>query len=228
MPRPWATSWNMVLAKNASKVTCPLVFGDQRTGDGHHDLVELGPHGVLELQTARALGELDLLVVGQVDGDRLGAGVGVAGVVDHVVGVEIGVGARGLLLVGGPAPASPLQLRAAGGEALQAGAPLHVLDEHEALVRGLVAVALVLVGLDRPDDHVDRVVLHVHPGHVAGLVLVGAQGFGAEREVALESGLGGHTRRGGQLGSAAVLVRGIGDVVRDRREAAVPARRTSV
>ncbi len=29
-----------------------LVFGDQHVGDGDQDLVELGAHGVLQLQTA--------------------------------------------------------------------------------------------------------------------------------------------------------------------------------
>ena len=68
--------------------------GDERVGDGHQDLVELGAHRVLELEPPRALLELDLLVVGQVDGDGLRAGVGVAGVVEDVVGVQVGVRAR--------------------------------------------------------------------------------------------------------------------------------------
>ena len=49
----------------------------------------------LQLQTPRALLELHLLVVRQVDRDGLGAGVGVAAVVDGEVGVEVGLGGLG-------------------------------------------------------------------------------------------------------------------------------------
>ena len=74
-------------------------LGDQLPGDRDQDFVELRAHGVLELQPARALLELDPLVVRQVDGDRLGPGVAVTGVVDDVIGIQIGIGTRHLRLV---------------------------------------------------------------------------------------------------------------------------------
>jgi hypothetical protein len=42
-----------------------LVFDDQLFGDRQHDLVELRPHGILQLQSSRPLLELHLLIVGQ-------------------------------------------------------------------------------------------------------------------------------------------------------------------
>ena len=66
-----------------------LIFGDNELADGNEDLVELRPHGILELKPARAFLELHFLVVRQVDRDRLRARIGVAGVVDHVIGVQV-------------------------------------------------------------------------------------------------------------------------------------------
>ena len=76
-----------------------LVLGDELCGERHHDLIELGPHRVLELQPPCALGELDDLVVRKVDRDRLGSGVGITGVVDHIIGVQIRIRSWRFLLV---------------------------------------------------------------------------------------------------------------------------------
>ena len=64
-----------------------LIPGNKCFRNRRQDLVVLGQHGVLELQAAGALGQLDFLVIGQVDGNGLGAGVGVSGVINHVVGI---------------------------------------------------------------------------------------------------------------------------------------------
>ncbi len=172
-----------------------LVLGDQDLGDGNQDAIELGPHRVLELQPPRPLGQLDLLVVGQVDRDRLRARVAVARVVDDVVGVEVRVGAGRLplVLVGDGQPA--LQLGQERRVARQPFAPLQVLDQHEPLERRLGAQQLILVGLDRTDDDVETVVLHVHPGHVAGLIVVGLHRLGTQQQVLFERLLLGHGRR---------------------------------
>ena len=77
-----------------------LILRYQHVGDGHEDAVELGLHGVLQLQTPRAFLQLDRFVIGEIDGDSLGSGVRFTSVVDGVVRVQLGVGARHLLLVG--------------------------------------------------------------------------------------------------------------------------------
>ena len=68
-----------------------VVFGcEYQLTDGEEDLVELGLHRVAQLETAGALHGVYALVVGQVDGDGLAAGVAVSGVVDYVIDVEVG------------------------------------------------------------------------------------------------------------------------------------------
>ena len=57
----------------------------------NQDLVVLGQHRVLQLQAPGALGQLDFLVVGQVDRDGLGTGVTVPGVIDDIVSVQVGI-----------------------------------------------------------------------------------------------------------------------------------------
>ena len=87
-----------------------LVRSDQAVGDWNEDLVELGAHGVFQLQAARPLLELHLLVVRQVDRDGLRPGVAVPGVVDRVVGVQIGIRSRRLAFVLGRDRQPALQL----------------------------------------------------------------------------------------------------------------------
>ncbi len=160
-----------------------LVGGNEQVGDGDEDLVVLGPHGVLELEATGAFLKLDRFVVGQVDGDGFGPGVAVAGVVDDVVGVQVGVGAGGFLLVGVGDRETALETGQQGGVFREALAPVLVLDEDVGLEGGLAAEECVLVGFDRTDDDVEGVVLHVHPGHVAGTVLIGQQGGGTKVEI---------------------------------------------
>ena len=76
-----------------------LVLGNQHLGNRNQNLVELGQHRVFELQAARSLGELDFLVIGQVDCNGLGAGIAVSRVEHHVVGIQIGIRPRGFRLV---------------------------------------------------------------------------------------------------------------------------------
>ena len=97
-----------------------LVRGDEPVGDGREDLVELGAHGVLELQAPRALRELDRLVVRQVDGDGLRRRRCVAGVVDDVVGAEVRVAARATPACTRPAPAAASAARAAASRSARA------------------------------------------------------------------------------------------------------------
>ena len=100
MPSPCATSWNITFSKKASNVTFDSWSSTiSSSAIGTQNAVELRAHRVLELQPARALLELHLFVVRQIDGDRLGAGVGLARDVDDVVRIQVGVGAGRLPLV---------------------------------------------------------------------------------------------------------------------------------
>ena len=160
-----------------------LILGDQLIRNGYQDLVELGQHGVFQLQAAGTLAQLHLFVVGQIDGDGLGSGIRVSGHEDHVVGIEIGVGARHFFLVLGIDRQAALQVGHELGKTRQALAPGHVLQQHEGLKGRAIAVEAVLVGLNRADDQLDGVVFHVHPGHVGGLVVIGQQRRGAQIQV---------------------------------------------
>ncbi len=178
-----------VLEEGVEGEILALIGSDEHFGDRHQDAVELGAHRILELEPPGALGELHLLVVGEVDGDGLGAGVGLSGVVEHVIGVEIGVGARRLALVFSRHGETLLQRRQQRGIATEVITPLPVLHQHVRLVRRLESQQLVVISLDRTDHDVDGVVLHLHPRHVARLVIVAQQRVGAEGEVLLESGI---------------------------------------
>ena len=163
--------------------------GDELAGDRHQDLVEFGPHHVLELKPAGAFPELNLFVVGQVDRDRFRARVGLTRVVECVVGVEVGVRARALALVRLGHREAALE---PGQEARVAGqlrAPRLVLEQHVCFRPRLVAREPIEVGLDRPDHDVERVALHVEPGKIARLILVGLQGRGPELEVPAKTGV---------------------------------------
>ena len=76
-----------------------LIFRNEHFGNRNEDLVEFGLHRVLQLQASRAFGQLNLFVVGQVDGDRLRARIRIASVINGIVGVQIRVRTRGFGLV---------------------------------------------------------------------------------------------------------------------------------
>ena len=146
---------------------------------------------MLPKKAAAAFGQLHTLVVGQVDGDGLGARVAVAGIVDHVVYVDVAVGAGHFFLILGVAGEELLHLGQEGGELAEVVAPGLVLDEHESFVAALETVDAVVVVLDGADHEVELAVFHVHPHHVAVEVVVGAEGFAAGLEVFLEAGVVG-------------------------------------
>ena len=76
-----------------------LLVSNQLVGNPQKYLVELGTHGILQLQSPSSFLQLHLFVVRQVDGDCLRTGVAVASIVNHVVRIQFSVGARLLLLV---------------------------------------------------------------------------------------------------------------------------------
>ena len=111
-----------------------LVLRDQLAGNGNQDLVELGPHRVLQLEPAGTLLELDLFVVGQVDRDGLRPGVGIAGVVDGVIGVEIGVACPASPACMPRGPAAPAADWEASRRSGPASTPILVLYQYKCLV----------------------------------------------------------------------------------------------
>ena len=151
--------------------------------------------------------ELDLFVVGQVDGDGLAAGVAVTRVVDHIVGVEVGIGAGGFGLVGGVDGETALEVGEEGGVFFESLGPVDVFNEHVSLECGLVAEDAVFVGFDGADDAVDAVVLHLHPLIVAGAVLVVDEREGAGVEVLAEAGVVGELGAFGEFEGGGLQLR---------------------
>jgi hypothetical protein len=80
-------------------------------------------------------------------------------------------------------------------------------------VGSLVPEQPVFVVLDRPDHHIDRVVFHLEPGEIAGLVVVGLEGPGAKLEVATQSRVFGQLGRFPQLGCRRLHLVGVDFVV---------------
>ena len=165
-----------------------VVFGcEYQLTDGEEDFVELGLHRVAQLEAAGALHGVYALVVGQVDGDGLAAGVAVSGVVDHVIDVEVGGGAGHESLVLRLAGQLLLQGRKHGYELGQVLAALGVLEQDEGLVGSLGLLELVVVALDRADDEVYPAVLHVHPGQVTGEVIVSPERLDAFEQIVFQA-----------------------------------------
>ena len=129
-----------------------LLRVDQKVRDWQEYVIELGAHRVLQLKATRPHRELDFLVVRQVDGYRLCARIAIAGVVQDVVRVQLGVSARRLGLVAFRHGQAPLHVRQHRGVLCQPVAPIPVLDQHVRLEGGLGAEERVLVRLDGSDD----------------------------------------------------------------------------
>ncbi len=85
--------------KRVIRHVAALRLVDQYFRDRPENLIELGPHGVFELQATRAFLQLHRFIIGQVDRDGLRAGVAVAGVINDVVSVQVRVTAWRFLLV---------------------------------------------------------------------------------------------------------------------------------
>ena len=115
--------------------------------------------------------------------------------VDGVVHVQIGVQPRllGSIRFGNREPG--LEPGQEFGVARKPTAPFAILDQHDRFVTRLVREELVVVYLDRADDDVDGVRLHVHPRIVARPVIVGLESGRTELEVPLEAVVIGQGRR---------------------------------
>ena len=95
-------------------------------GYGHEYLVEFGLHGVLELKSTCATLQLNLLVVGQVDGYGFATGIAFACVIDNVIYVQVALCAWLFLFVFGVAGQLALHLGQHLGEMLQTFRPFFV------------------------------------------------------------------------------------------------------
>ena len=184
-----------------------LIGIQQLCRNRHQNLVELGLHDVLELQPTRALFELHLFVVGQVDRNGFCTGVCLSRVEHRFVRVEIGIGSWRFFLVFGRNRQSLLQRGQHRGVFGQPFTPRFVLDQHVCFVRGLVTVQAVFVGLDRPDYDIKRVVLHIHPRKIAGLILIIQQRTRAQFEVFPEPCVFGQCRRFAQFAGCYFILR---------------------
>ena len=162
-----------VLEERIERDVGTLLLFHQHPGDGHHDAIELGTHGILELQPSCSLGQLHLLIVGQVHCDGLGARIAITGVVDHVIGPQLCVRAGLLPTVHLGDRQAALQIGKKTGEVFELLRPFLVLDGDVALVGRFDPEQLVLIVLDGTDDDIDRVLLHVQPGHVDLAILIG-------------------------------------------------------
>ena len=107
-----------------------------------------------------------------------------------------------------------LQVRRDGFELVGLG---FVADGDVGFEAGLVAEQLVVVGLVGADGDVERRV-EIHPGDVAGVIVVGEEGVGAQGQEFLERGVVGE--RGGFAQEARGLLKigGVGLVVGDEGE----------
>ena len=76
-----------------------------------------------------------------------------------------------------------MQVRHVLGKTRQAFTPDRVLDQHKGLKCSTVAIQCILVGFDRADDQFNRVIFHIHPGHIRSLVVIGLQGLGTQLQV---------------------------------------------
>ena len=163
-----------------------LILRHEDIDDGSQDPFELGPHGILELEAPGAQLKLDLRVVGKVDGDGLRPGVCITPHVHHVVHVQVSVGTGSFGLVLWRNRESSLQFGEKSRIPGQPLAPFPILHKDEGLVAGFIPEELIFIRLDGPDDHIDPVVFHLHPGKVAGLVLIGQEGVRPELQVPLQ------------------------------------------
>ncbi len=162
-----------VRKKGIKRNVLTLRLVDQDVGDRHQDFFELGLHCILQLQAASPLLQLNLFIVWQVDGDGLGTCVAVAGRVNDVIGVQVGVGARHLRLVDIVDRQTALQFGKKACEPGELLAPRLVLDQNVGLVSRTISEEPVLVAFDGPDHDFDRVRLDVHPGQVGLLEFSG-------------------------------------------------------
>ena len=76
-----------------------LLFSDQHIADGQEDLFELVADSIFQLQFSGAFAALDPLIIGQVDGNGLAAGITVSCIIDYIIGSQIGITTGDLLFV---------------------------------------------------------------------------------------------------------------------------------
>ena len=76
-----------------------LLLCDQHIADWQENLLELVADGIFKLQFSGAFAGLNTFIIGQVDGNGLAAGITVACIVDNIIGAQIRITSRDLLLV---------------------------------------------------------------------------------------------------------------------------------
>ena len=165
--------------------------------DGPDDLVELRFHQVLVHLLLAALLFRHARVVRQRGRDGLDAGLVVAAEVhdvDHFEHIARSGGRALVLLLDGKFALEGVDVLL---EHLQFLRPGGVLHHDGALEGGFVVEETVFVVLDRTDDHVDGIVLEIHPRHVALVIVIRGDGFRPQGEIVFQRRVVG--QRGGFL-----------------------------
>ena len=152
-----------------------LLFAYHQVCNWNQNVLKLSLHCVFQLQTAAAFLKLNFLVVRQVDGNGLAAGIAVASIVDYIVYVQVALSARYLFFVLRVARQLFLQFGQHLGETSQVVAPLLVFYENKGFVGSLIAIECVFVVLDGAKHYVETAVLHIHPHHITLEIIVCTQ-----------------------------------------------------
>ena len=172
--------------------------------------VELLHHNVAkEGGTCSGL-DLNLLIVREIQSDKLDAGVGVACAVDGVVGVDVRLVARYECLVLILTWDLLLELRKHRLELVEDLGTLEILEEHISLVGCLETIELVIIDLVRADDEVHLAVRHLQPGKVAVIIIVSPQ------RVDLLEKIVAHARLDGDVSGGLEVVADLVDVILER------------
>ena len=154
-----------------------LVLDYKHLTDRSKYLVELGHHAVVELKTACAFCSMYSLVVRKVDCYGLAAGIAVACIIYGIIYIEVRRCARHESLVLRSARKHLLKGREETYILCEICAAGLILEKYEAFICSLGLEKMIVIILDRSDDDIHIAVLHVHPCHVAGKIIVSAEGL---------------------------------------------------
>ena len=164
---------------------------------------------------------LHLRVIREIDADDLISRIGVTAAIEHVAGEDVGLGARDENAVGRVAGQHFLQFRHAGGEGVEFLGALEVLQEDIGAVGRLRPVKRIVRRLDGADDKVHLAVVHLQPGLVAVVIVIGHEPLDHLQQIMPHALLDGDVGGPPEIFRDPVDGPGIGLVVPDGLETAV-------
>ena len=175
------------------------VIGLQQEHAGREDgAVELLADDVVEQDGAGAEVFLHADVIGQVHGDVLITGVGIAAIIDDIAGVDVGLGAGDEVAIGGVSGQGGLQFRQTVAQILQGAGAVLVLQEDVCAVGSLDAITVVVNGFGGAYYDVHLAVGHFQPGTLGTVVAVCLDGMGHLQQVLADAGFDGDVGRSGE------------------------------